>query len=287
MGRIRIFELMARAPFKINTGAMMPIGSPLHNRMVTSLNSGETKIIVFDRLDSGTFGHSVAEYPGLPPFDLLWLEYVSGDPDCQPRDIYTLPASFAIHVASHRGESGRTGAVCTAFTNDGIVTVMLGQIVCEWDAAGAMDIPESRILVRPDILARYPGKEHKFQCAMSQVLIDVCYAFSMMGCGNVSIIDGGHSDDGLTNRQKREPGRGHIAYKVLKVKVGKDREYVLGRGSTGESLDLPLHAVRGHFKTYTAERPLLGRFVGRYWWPAHARGKIENGEVRKSYEVVA
>lgn len=278
---------MARAPYMVNTGKEMPVGSPLHNRMVTSLNTGDTKIIVFDCLDKETFQHRCEEYPGLPPFDAVWLEYVSADPLCQPRDNYTVPAAFAVHLASARGKSGMTRGVCSVFTCDGTVRVMLGQIVCSWDEVGVLDVDKSAIALRSDLSAQVSETSRvHFQHAMSQVLVDVCYAFSMMGCGNVSIIDGGFSDDGLTRRQREERGRGHIAYKVLKVKVGKDREYVLGRGSSGESLDLPLHAVRGHFKTYTSDRPLFGHYVGRYWWPAHARGKAENGEIRKSYEVV-
>lgn len=49
----------------------------------------------------------------------------------------------------------------------------------------------------------------------------------------------------------------------------------------------PLHIVRGHFKTYTAEKPLLGHAVGTFWWADSARGKAEHGKVTKEYEVAA
>lgn len=40
---------------------------------------------------------------------------------------------------------------------------------------------------------------------------------------------------------------------------------------------MALHRVRGHFKTFTADRPLLGQHVGTYWWGWQIRGKAENG----------
>lgn len=47
----------------------------------------------------------------------------------------------------------------------------------------------------------------------------------------------------------------------------------------------PFHEVRGHFKTYTQERPLFGRVVGRYWWSPQARGSLVVGVVEKDYDV--
>jgi hypothetical protein len=42
---------------------------------------------------------------------------------------------------------------------------------------------------------------------------------------------------------------------------------------------IPLHLCRGHFKTFTTERPLLGRHTGTYWWEPHLRGSADNGVV--------
>lgn len=33
------------------------------------------------------------------------------------------------------------------------------------------------------------------------------------------------------------------------------------------------HVVRGHFKTYTEDQPLLGHAIGTYFWHAHVRGE--------------
>lgn len=45
------------------------------------------------------------------------------------------------------------------------------------------------------------------------------------------------------------------------------------------------HICRGSFAEYTAERPLFGKYTGRFWRPAHVKGSKEVGEVVKDYEV--
>lgn len=47
-----------------------------------------------------------------------------------------------------------------------------------------------------------------------------------------------------------------------------------------------LHVCRGHFKTFTPERPLMGKHVGTYWWPPMWRGRGQ-GKVNKDYNVKA
>lgn len=55
--------------------------------------------------------------------------------------------------------------------------------------------------------------------------------------------------------------------------------------SYGGSAELPRHMVRGHFKTYTDESPLMGRHTGTYWWGHHVRGEARNGITVTDYKV--
>ena len=48
-----------------------------------------------------------------------------------------------------------------------------------------------------------------------------------------------------------------------------------------------LHLCRGHFKTFTADAPLLGRATGTYFWAPHIRGTQNEGVVIKDYRVQA
>lgn len=48
---------------------------------------------------------------------------------------------------------------------------------------------------------------------------------------------------------------------------------------------MPFHLCRGHFATYTQEKPLFGKYAGKFWIAAHTRGQKERGEIIKDYEV--
>ena len=59
------------------------------------------------------------------------------------------------------------------------------------------------------------------------------------------------------------------------------------RGAAVDDAAMPLHRVRGHFKTFTAEAPLLGQHVGTYWWGWQVRGNKKNGVVVSDYKIGA
>jgi hypothetical protein len=46
-----------------------------------------------------------------------------------------------------------------------------------------------------------------------------------------------------------------------------------------------LHLTRGHFKRFTEEKPLFGKYTGTYWWQPHVRGSKQEGIVHKDYEL--
>lgn len=53
-----------------------------------------------------------------------------------------------------------------------------------------------------------------------------------------------------------------------------------------EETMMPYHSVRAHYATYTKERPLFGKYAGRFYVPAHFRGGINNGVVSKDYKII-
>ena len=46
-----------------------------------------------------------------------------------------------------------------------------------------------------------------------------------------------------------------------------------------------LHTVRGHFKTYTAEKPLFGKLTGTYWWWDSLKGSADQGVIEHDYDL--
>ena len=106
-------------------------------------------------------------------------------------------------------------------------------------------------------------------------------AVGLMNCKNVTTTE---TDKGGPRRRKSRGRKNpRMTYRTINIP---------GRSASGESDGTPaekaeyaLHRVRGHFKTYTAERPLMGQHVGTYWWGWQARGKVKNGISTTDYKV--
>jgi hypothetical protein len=109
------------------------------------------------------------------------------------------------------------------------------------------------------------------------------FVISLMNCRNVELVD-----NPLNRQQRRrnEQGKGikTHSYYTLKIKpMGKVYEPT-GEGNKGNKHRL--HIMRGHFKTYSDDAPLFGKFTGTYYWGASVRGNADKGTIKKDYEVV-
>lgn len=291
----RIFEMLARSPYKltfmpesIQYGLMRGETMPEYVcSLGTKITSGQCPVIATNlRADNDPvvrerLGHAAGDSPYdfmPPPFPECWIEvtyewewgFTYSGVHFVPLVDSKYPAWYA--RVFHYGMK----MYCLA------ATLILSSQPIESPARSGNG---RRLLVIPHLMRDDP-RTHSVQWSLG---VDCMYLFEMLNCRNVTLIDGGFTDDGLTNREKREPGRGHLKYKVLKVTVGKNREYVLGRGGSGESASLPLHLRRGYFAHYSPESPMFGNpdLHGRFWIPSHARGDRKNGEIIKTYEVQA
>lgn len=76
--------------------------------------------------------------------------------------------------------------------------------------------------------------------------------------------------------------RKYVDYHTVKL-PGAASDGIHGNGAGAGSTRL--HKVRGHFKTFTKEAPLLGKHVGTYWWGYQLRGNRLNGVAVTDLEV--
>ena len=102
-------------------------------------------------------------------------------------------------------------------------------------------------------------------------------AIGLMNCKNVRTQ--ARTTGNVYNRRKRKQSP-KLDYHVI-VLPGPAG----GGASAGGHRDLRQHKVRGHFKTYTAEKPLMGRHVGTYWFAWHLRGDAERGRIVADYKL--
>ena len=114
------------------------------------------------------------------------------------------------------------------------------------------------------------------------VLVPVLVAISLMHCKNIELVN-----KPITRAMKRRVKRTGVPMVVEKVLVIEPFKRKVINETTGEhsGLTLAMHICRGHFREYSEEKPLFGKYSGKYWIPQHARGNKESGEVDKEYEV--
>ena len=67
---------------------------------------------------------------------------------------------------------------------------------------------------------------------------------------------------------------------------GADPKTNRNRVASGKKPLLSYHC-RGHFKRYTEDKPLFGRYTGLYWWQPHIRGADRSGAVIKDYDSLS
>lgn len=109
-------------------------------------------------------------------------------------------------------------------------------------------------------------------------------ALMLLNCRNVSYRT--IQPSAKLNKKRRKKHREPLhSFKTLTIKLPGSK-IPQGFSINGQD-NRALHRCRGHFKTFTAEKPLFGRITGRFWWSHHLRGNPEAGTVEKDYKVEA
>ncbi len=211
-----------------------------------------------------------------PPYPLLWVEGTSSTHGISTQVGYLVREASAEEAACLESTAG-LAVYGSVFWNHRSGAVMMPW----WFGFGLDD--EGRA-------SRYEYDVHHPD--LSEWLDDVnarqaptaaLYALSLMNCKNVRLDDGEDPPPALARRHQRRHGVPMSRFSRI-VLPGPPRTASHGPGSTNPTTPAH-HMVRGHFKTYTAEAPLLGRHTGTYWWGWQVRGDKERGEVTPEYVV--
>jgi hypothetical protein len=144
---------------------------------------------------------------------------------------------------------------------------------------------EDYTLLMKDFTSEEDGIDLDHGASMEFVKIAML-AVGLMNCSNVGTVEVTPPPK-LSKKRRKRYGMPLTTYRVIRVgphlttrgKKHSDESYVEGDAA------LPKHLIRGHFKTYEADRPLMGKHTGTFWWKAQVRGSKSAGEVRHEYEV--
>jgi hypothetical protein len=108
-------------------------------------------------------------------------------------------------------------------------------------------------------------------------------AISFMNCKNVTTTT--VDSDAKLNRERRKHGlTPFLRYHTINIEPMKKVLRTKGQSET-EELKRALHICRGHFSTYTEDRPLFGKVAGTFWVSSRVRGTAKEGIVVSDYQI--
>ena len=120
---------------------------------------------------------------------------------------------------------------------------------------------------------------------IESVGLTLAFTMGFMNCRNVSL------DEQLPSRHKRREAQRRnkphpTTYYTLVIEPMRHVLRAEG-GLEQHGLKKAVHICRGHFAHYSDDKPLFGKYTGSFWRPAHVRGSLDSGEIKKDYWVNA
>lgn len=125
-------------------------------------------------------------------------------------------------------------------------------------------------------MVMYDGHVRFIKLALVFITLKTC---ALLNCRNIRTEKIVHNKQLQRARIKRGM-LPLISYYVLQIKqTGQSK------GSKKDLWTNRIHLCRGHFKKYTEENPLFGKYTGLWWWEPSVRGRNKRGVVVKNYQL--
>jgi hypothetical protein len=223
-----------------------------------------------------------------PPFERYWIEFQGV---ANPMELHAWGWLFGITDAGESEEIGwHVGAhlVIEKRKNEPIGPVInmiyaldrQGRLMTKDGAdelIGGVWFPPMKPEAPPPEVVKDTGDK------LMRYMLPAQMATSLMHCKNVEVRE---VEPPVAQARSWEKRRGAQLATYHVLEIGPMRELLEGEGeSQAKGLRHALHIARGHFKTFNEEAPLFGQRVGTYWWADQVRGRAEEGERVKDYEV--
>lgn len=114
--------------------------------------------------------------------------------------------------------------------------------------------------------------------------LPVIMSLSLMNVKNIELREHKH-DKKLQNARQKKGKLPLVKVHTLEISAPGIKQVGGSSSEKQNSGTMPLHLVRGHLADYREGRGLFGKHKGVFWMPAHMRGSIENGIVKKRYRI--
>lgn len=238
---------------------------------------------------SRSVGFSTAD--GLtPPWPIMWLEW--GDrPTGERYALYVKTDEASFDVQQGLAQPGCKWVVSVASFLDGSVfnsKLPVGPVIMSayWlDAEGRL-LPVKSGLFFANIHSAFTValSADELRESYDHSLAIALFTSQFANCRNVDRVEILPSRQQRRSAERRgEPWRSHY---VLEINPNRSQKVYPEQAGIGSPPAKRLHICRGHFATYSEDRPLFGKYSGRFWVPAHVRGNADVGEIDKDYRIL-
>jgi hypothetical protein len=227
-----------------------------------------------------------SDYPNvMPPFDNYFVEWVMPVADVRQAGRW-----HGVHIVRIEGPAADSrGSVllrCELFVSDGERNdscVFGPAIACEIQVAKDGTCLDARIVEA--VNGEDDQETEVFRRAFVNMMQPAFLTTSFMHCRN-SWVNKVTPPPKLAKASRRRHGVPLVSFRTINIEPM--RRVLRSEGRAHETgIKKALHICRGHFRTYTAEKPLFGKVSGTIFVPMHARGSAQEGIVVQSYKVDA
>jgi hypothetical protein len=210
--------------------------------------------------------------PCIPPFDNVWIEFNI--------DLLKAPMRIGAHFKRATPIVWEMTAVVRVASNRK-PTYIPATTMVEFAEDGSL---VDKHTVMPEGMDE--GLEDSIQGLVQVTSAVTITGFMFSHCKNVELVE--RLPKRHEQREAKRRNEAFLKYREIVIDPGKTKQVAVGSGSSSQDHPVrALHIARGNFATYTADRPLFGKYVGTYWRPAHVRGNADVGTVKSTYRVKA
>jgi len=128
---------------------------------------------------------------------------------------------------------------------------------------------------------KLPESDHRIKQIVDMAYLVLQAFLNILSCKNIK-TELEMPDKKVQQKRATKGKLPLVSYYTLKIQnIAHSKDSADSKGLWSNRI----HFCRGHMREYTADAPMFGRLIGRYWTPPHMRGDKNKGIIIKDYEV--
>jgi len=220
-----------------------------------------------------------------PPFEQMWIEYKFPNRVYDRGEWRQMPSEMRVAVLlEQEGDDTFYAFALSTFGHRSTIMVLPIDVVI----SNFLD-PDS---MQEDLTWLYDAEKFEsqfggFDSACAAMLSNLGPAYLALGWMNCKGMGSEEVREPRWRQNKRRKHGSYLGLDYRRIVIDDRISHALESNRKAEQHGQRLHIVRGHIRTYTAERPAFGNYVGNMWIHPHVRGNADLGRINHEYHVTS